>query len=71
MHIHLRIEMNLSEPMDGTTTMDWESNEKGFRQKIEYKGNNALCTKCGLLRHFVGVCRESINQPKQNTGSMI
>lgn len=33
-----------------------------FWQKLEYEGNNAFCTKCGLLGQVVGVCRKG--QPK-------
>lgn len=41
-----------------------ESKESGFWQRIEYEGNNAFCTNCGLLGHVSGVCRKNIkNKP--------
>lgn len=38
-----------------------ESKEKGYWHKIEYEGNNAFCTHCGLLGHVKGDCRKAAN----------
>lgn len=34
------------------------SKENGWFHDIEYEGNNAYCTYCGLLGHVVGPCRK-------------
>lgn len=41
----------------------------GFWQKMEYEGNNAFCTNCGLLGHVNGICRKNAKKPMAKTNS--
>lgn len=49
--------------------------DQGWFQEIEYEGNNAYCTYCGLLGHVIGLCHKkaqiqgkSVAADKKNYG---
>ncbi|KAL3637542.1 hypothetical protein CASFOL_018710 [Castilleja foliolosa] len=44
-----------------------ESKDHGFWQPIEYEGNNAFCSNCGLLGHVNAICRKMVNK-KEDKG---
>lgn len=58
-HARICVEMDVAQPLPPRIWIG-ESKDNGFWQKIEYEGNNAFCTKCGLLGHVVGVCRKGL-----------
>ncbi|KAL3628287.1 hypothetical protein CASFOL_027333 [Castilleja foliolosa] len=44
------------------------SSNNGYYQAIEYEGNNAYCTHCGLLGHIKGICRKlRVQAQEKNT----
>lgn len=45
------VELDVSKPLPQYIFIG-ESKEYDFWQKLEYEGNNAFCTKCGLLGHI-------------------
>lgn len=46
--------------------MDQGNKGKWLYARIDYEGNNAFCTKCGLLGHVAGVCRKGQKKPTNN-----
>lgn len=64
MQARIYLEIDVSKPLQYNVWIG-ESKEKGFWQKVEYEGNNAFCTHCGLLGHVKGVCRKiAENKPQ-------
>ncbi|KAL3633900.1 hypothetical protein CASFOL_022662 [Castilleja foliolosa] len=67
-----RICVELDVAKDFTTEI-WvgENKDVGFWQNVEYEGNNAFCTHCGLLGHMKGICRKikanNIEENRQDT----
>lgn len=62
-HARICVELDVAQPLPHRIWIG-KAKENGFWQKLEYEGNNAFCTKYGLLGHIVGVCRKRQPKPK-------
>lgn len=51
------IELEVSKPLL-ESFLSGTSNEDNWPVFVEYEGNNAYCSHCGLLGHVVGICRK-------------
>lgn len=60
-HACICVEMDVSNPLPPRILIG-ENKDNDFSEKLEYEGNNAFCTKYGLLGHIAGVCHKG--QPK-------
>lgn len=58
------IEMDVTKPFFDPSDPIWigTSKEQGWKIDLEYQGNPAYCTFCGLLWHTVGLCRNKYLQ---------
>lgn len=56
MYVRICVELDVSKPMLDTIFVG--TSNQGWFQWIEYEGNNAYCTFCGLLEHVVGHYRK-------------
>lgn len=61
-HARICVENDVSKPFL-PSIWTGETKEEGFSQRIDFEGNNAFCTKCGLLDHVAGVCRKGQRKP--------
>lgn len=62
MHARICVKIDVSKPFLQSIWIG-ETKEDGFMQRIDYEGNNAFYTKCGLLGHVAGVCRKGQHKP--------
>lgn len=49
MNARLSVVLDVSKTLARAMNLDGEAKDSGFWQHIEYEGNNAFCTKCGLI----------------------
>ncbi|XP_012842438.1 PREDICTED: uncharacterized protein LOC105962671 [Erythranthe guttata] len=63
MYARVCIEIDVSQPFPQEIWIDI-SKDQGWWQKVEYEGNIAYCSYCGLLGHTAGCCRKNVRVTK-------
>lgn len=66
MYARVCIELDVSKPLLEKIFIGI-TKEHGWYQEIEYEGNHAYCSYCGLLGHMAGLCRKK----RQDNGKTI
>lgn len=57
MYARVCIELDVSKPFLDKLWMG-TTKDYGWLNYVEYEGNHAYCTYCGLIGHMVGLCRK-------------